>query len=67
MIRGKEQTINGYLRDADAPVSDAIPEPDSIDELGQQVIDTLNAECPEANWIASLLVACPALTLLRDE
>ena len=28
---------------------DAISEPDSIDELGQKVIDKLNAECPEAN------------------
>jgi hypothetical protein len=27
---------------------DAIPDPSAIDELGQKVVDKLNAECPEA-------------------
>ena len=38
---------------------DAISEPDSIDELGQKVIDKLNDVCPEANWIASYAVLGP--------
>jgi len=38
---------------------DAIPEPSTIDELGQKVIDKLNAECPEVNWIASYAVLGP--------
>ena len=35
---------------------DAIPDPGPIDRLGQAVIDKLNAEVPEANWIASYAV-----------
>lgn len=38
---------------------DAISDPGSIDRLGQQVIDKLNAECPEATWIASYAVLGP--------
>jgi uncharacterized protein with GYD domain len=38
---------------------DAIPNPGMIDQLGQQVIDKLNAECPEAKWLASYAVLGP--------
>jgi uncharacterized protein with GYD domain len=38
---------------------DAIPDPNVIDQLGQQVVDRLNAECPEAKWIASYAVLGP--------
>ena len=51
--------INGNLRDAHAPVARCDLGPSTIDELGQKVIDKLNAECPEANWIASYAVLGP--------
>jgi uncharacterized protein with GYD domain len=38
---------------------DAIPNPMTIDQLGQQVIDKLNAEVPEAKWIGSYAVLGP--------
>lgn len=38
---------------------DAITEPDSIKELGRRVIDKLNAECPEANWLSSYATLGP--------
>ena len=38
---------------------DAIPNPSTIELLGQQVIDKLNADCPEAKWIASYAVLGP--------
>ena len=38
---------------------DAIADPSTIDQLGQTVIDKLNAECPEAKWIASYAVLGP--------
>lgn len=38
---------------------DAIPDPSAIDQLGQKVVDKLNAECPEATWIASYAVLGP--------
>ena len=38
---------------------DAIPDPSTIDHLGQRVIDKLNAEVPEAKWISSYAVLGP--------
>ena len=38
---------------------DAITEPDSIKELGRRVIDKLNSECPEANWLSSFATLGP--------
>lgn len=39
--------------------SDAISDPSTIGSVGQQVIDKLDAECPEARWIASYAVLGP--------
>jgi uncharacterized protein with GYD domain len=38
---------------------DAIPDPATIDQLGQKLIDKLNTECPEAKWTASYALLGP--------
>jgi uncharacterized protein with GYD domain len=38
---------------------DAITEPDSIKALGRRVIDKLNIEIPEANWLSSYATLGP--------
>ena len=38
---------------------DAITDPSAIAELGHQVTEKLNAECPEAKWISSYAVLGP--------
>ena len=38
---------------------DAITDPNAIKELGRRVIDKLNTECPEANWLSSYAILGP--------
>jgi uncharacterized protein with GYD domain len=38
---------------------DAVTKPETIAELGRKVTEKLNAECPEARWIASYAVLGP--------